>query len=42
MSLNVKKAKEILETELLDVEKGLKEFKNLEENGFVDKLKCQN
>lgn len=39
MTLNVDKAKNILETPLLNVKEGLKEFKKLRKNGFVNKLK---
>mgnify|MGYP001586647809 CR=1 FL=1 len=39
LSLNVERAKNILETKLLNVEEGIMEFKSLRENGFVDNLK---
>ncbi len=39
MSLNVDKAKELLKTKLLNVEEGLKQFKELKDKGFVEELK---
>lgn len=42
MSLNTDKARNLLKTKLLNVEDGLKEFKSLRENGFLEKLKCRN
>ena len=39
MTLDVSKAKKMLKTKLLNVEEGLKRFKELRENGFVDELK---
>ncbi len=39
MSLNVEKAKKMLKTRILNVEEGLKQFKKLKEEGFVEELK---
>lgn len=41
MSLNVEKAKTILKTRLLDVEEGLKKFKELRKDGYAVKLKTR-
>ncbi len=42
LSLNVNKARKILKTRLLNVEEGLKEFKDLEDEGFIKRLKYHN
>ena len=42
ITLNIDKAKNRLQTPLLNVEEGLKEFKKLRESGFVDELKKNN
>jgi dTDP-4-dehydrorhamnose reductase len=39
MSLNCSKAKGLLKTRLLNVEEGLKRFKELRENGFMEELR---
>ncbi len=39
MYLNCDKAQRLLKTKLLNVEDGLKEFKNLREDGFLERLK---
>ncbi|MEK6925710.1 MAG: N-acetylneuraminate synthase family protein [Nanoarchaeota archaeon] len=42
MTLNIEKAKNLLENKLKNVVEGLEEFKNLRDSGFLEELKKQN